>query len=225
MTTQEQYIARLREIVQTKFGRRISTMEDCDALSEAVGEATNIKLDSRAYMPIFSSGVAPRPVALSTLARYLGYGSWSDFCASSDVTPAKDTDIIPVVRRWGVIILTLLAIVVVVGAIIFLLTLGKGGDDASRLAPLAEGVEERWVARTLEECNALRGSAEAEDYAEQVDLFVAGYEDVMTSGVSQDLHREAERQGLDVDDEDLAPLRDAIVARCKAMCEVLYLEM
>ena len=74
MTTQEQYIARLKEFVEAKFGQRITTIEDCDALSEAVGEATNIKLDSRAFMPIFvhdSRAIAPRPVTLSTLARYL----------------------------------------------------------------------------------------------------------------------------------------------------------
>ena len=53
MTIQEQYIARLRELVEAKFGHPITTIEDCDALSEAVGEATNIKLDSRAFVPIF----------------------------------------------------------------------------------------------------------------------------------------------------------------------------
>ena len=136
MTTQEQYVARLKEFVEAKFGRSITSLEDCDALSEAVGEATNIKLDSRAFLPIFvhnSRAVAPRPVTLSTLARYLGYNSWSEFCTSSNVLPAEDTDVIPVVRRWGVIILTALAIVVVAGAIIFLIR--AVDSDKSKVEP------------------------------------------------------------------------------------------
>ena len=53
MTTQEQYIERLRELVEAKFGRTITTMEDCEELSVAVGETTNIRLDSRAFIPLF----------------------------------------------------------------------------------------------------------------------------------------------------------------------------
>ena len=224
MTTQEQYIARLREIVQTKFGRRITTMEDCDALSEAVGEATNIKLDSRAYMPIFNAGVAPRPVALSTLARYLGYSSWGDFCASSSVVPAEDADVIPVVRRWGVIVLTALAIIVVIGAIIFLLMWGGESNDARRIEPIIADVEERWVARTMEECNALRAYRADSTYVDMLNNFAVGYDTVLQNDVARHIHAAVKEHGIAVNDSEIEMYSDSITSRCKSMYEVLYLE-
>mgnify|MGYP003391577314 FL=1 len=125
-------MARLSVMVPQKFGRTISTIEDCEALGDAVAEATNIKLDARAYAPLFveaQRGVAPRPVTLSTLARYLGYSSWGDFCNTTIPVPNDRTDLVETPRRWGVIILTIVAIVVVIAAVALLIVMGSGKGD------------------------------------------------------------------------------------------------
>ena len=229
MTIQEQYIARLRELVEAKFGHPITTIEDCDALSEAVGEATNIKLDSRAFMPIFvhdSRAVAPRPVTLSTLARYLGYNSWSEFCTSSNVLPAEDTDVIPVVRRWGVIILTALAIVVVAGAIIFLIRAVDGDKSKvdNRHLEVVERVEQRWVARTMEECNAMRAYKSDSTYVDMLDAFALEYNELLDVEVLRDIRDAVDGEGISISDENIAAHADTIANRCRAMYNVLYKE-
>lgn len=229
MTTQEQYVARLKEFVEAKFGRSITSLEDCDALSEAVGEATNIKLDSRAFMPIFvhdSRAVAPRPVTLSTLARYLGYNSWSEFCTSSNVLPAEDTDVIPVVRRWGVIILTALAIVVVAGAIIFLIRAVDSDKSKvdNRHLEVVERVEQRWVARTMEECNAMRAYKSDSTYVDMLDAFALEYNELLDVEVLRDIRDAVDGEGISISDENIAAHADTIANRCRAMYNVLYKE-
>lgn len=229
MTTQEQYVARLKEFVEAKFGRSITSLEDCDALSEAVGEATNIKLDSRAFMPIFvhdSRAVAPRPVTLSTLARYLGYNSWSEFCTSSNVLPAEDTDVIPVVRRWGVIILTALAIVVVAGAIIFLIRAVDSDRSKvdNRHLEVVERVEQRWVARTMEECNAMRAYKSDSTYVDMLDAFALEYNELLDVEVLRDIRDAVDGEGISISDENIAAHADTIANRCRAMYNVLYKE-
>ena len=229
MTTQEQYVARLKEFVEAKFGRSITSLEDCDALSEAVGEATNIKLDSRAFMPIFvhnSRAVAPRPVTLSTLARYLGYNSWSEFCTSSNVLPAEDTDVIPVVRRWGVIILTALAIVVVAGAIIFLIRAVDGDKSKvdNRHLEVVERVEQRWVARTMEECNAMRAYKSDSTYVDMLDAFALEYNELLDAEVLRDIRDAVDGEGISISDENIAAHADTVANRCRAMYNVLYKE-
>lgn len=229
MTTQEQYVARLKEFVEAKFGRSITSLEDCDALSEAVGEATNIKLDSRAFLPIFvhdSRAVAPRPVTLSTLARYLGYNSWSEFCTSSNVLPAEDTDVIPVVRRWGVIILTALAIVVVAGAIIFLIRAVDSDRSKvdNRHLEVVERVEQRWVARTMEECNAMRAYKSDSMYVDMLDAFALEYNESLDAEVLRDIRDAVDGEGISISDENIAAHADTIANRCRAMYNVLYKE-
>lgn len=227
MTTQEQYIARLKEYVEAKFGRTISTIEDCEALGEAVGEVTNIRLDSRAYMPIFTGNAAPRPVTLSTLARYLGYGSWSDFCTSSDVKPAEDKDIIPTTRRWGVIILTIIAIMVVVAAIILLIigSKTKEANNEEMLQPVVESIEQQWMARTQEECNTIRAYIAEENYRETIDCFVTGYEELLKSDIAKELEAAAKSKGITIEQHKITTYSDSISSRCRAMYEVLYLEI
>ena len=229
MTTQEQYVARLKEFVEAKFGRSITSLEDCDALSEAVGEATNIKLDSRAFLPIFvhnSRAVAPRPVTLSTLARYLGYNSWSEFCTSSNVLPAEDTDVIPVVRRWGVIILTALAIVVVAGAIIFLIRAVDGDKSKvdNRHLEVVERVEQHWLARTMEECNAMRAYKSDSTYVDMLDAFALEYNELLDTEVLSDIRRAVEMESIEISDESISAHADTIANRCRAMYNVLYKE-
>jgi hypothetical protein len=222
MTTQEQYIERLCEMVEQKFGRSISTAEDCDALAQAVGEETNTKLDTRAYVILFvnKSRTAIRPITLSTLTRYIGYESWGSFCTSDDIRPATDTDLIPTTRRWGVIILTLVAILTVIGATIFLLVDNNDQPiDYEQAKICIDNIEDRWLARTIEECNALREFNADPNYTMIVDNFIREYFSTIDAEIAADLGEVA------LNDNQIEIETERIVAKCHAMCECLYTEM
>lgn len=231
MTTQEQYMARLSVMVPQKFGRTISTIEDCEALGDAVAEATNIKLDARAYAPLFveaQRGVAPRPVTLSTLARYLGYSSWGDFCNTTIPVPNDKTDLVDTPRRWGVIILTIVAIVVVVAAAALLVVMGGGEssttEDSGEVRAVVTEVSERWMARTIERCNALRAYEGEEEYAERIDSFVTEYDAALKQDIEADIRAMSSQRGLSLRDAEVAHYGDSIAMRCRAMCGALRSE-
>lgn len=232
MTTQEQYMARLSAMVIKKFGREIRALEDCEALGDAVAEATNIKLDARAYAPLFIGawrGGAPRPVTLSTLTRYLGYSSWGDFCNSTIPVPNDKTDLVEMPRRWGVIILTIAAIVVVVVSATLLIIMGGGrSDTAGSTTPEVEAVvsevADRWLARTIEHCNALRTNEGQEGYIERIDSFVAEYEADLQQGIEADIRATATQHNLSLRAEQVAHYGDSITSRCRAMFRALRIE-
>lgn len=227
MTTQQQYIERLKDMVAQEFGRSIATAEDCVALSKAVEEVTDMRLDANDYATLFfpKSNIAPRPVILSALTRYVGYESWSSFCSSSDVLPAEDSDIIPTPRRWGVFILTLAALVVVVVTAVVLL---NGGSDEVIVTEnpdvVVEGVEERWLARTLEECNALRAYVDEVDYAERIDTFMDEYCTTLYDEIASELISMLGEHNISLPAEDVASYAETIMAQCYTMCETLHAE-
>ena len=228
MTTQQQYIERLKGMVVLKFGRGIATAEDCVALSEAVAEVTDMHLDANDYAKLFipQSNIAPRPVTLSTLTRYVGYESWSSFCSSADVLPAEDSDIIPTPRRWGVLILTLIAIVVVVITALLLLDDGKESEvaTADSVDVVIESVEERWRARTLEECNALRAYADEQNYSERIDAFMTEYCTTLYDEISSHIISDMQRHSISLTDDEVASYANSIVVQCCTMCETLHME-
>lgn len=228
MTLQEQYIERLKGMVVIKYGRDIATVEECSALAEAVAEATDMHLSGRDYASLFlpQRGIAPRPVTLSALAQYVGYDSWSSFCSSSDVTPAEDSDILPTPRYWGVAILTALAVIVVI--ITAMLLLGDGDKEevsSNIVVELVTSVEDRWSARTVEECNAMRAYIDDKDYAERVDSFIDKYCATLYDDISAELIYEAQQSGIELSDEDLALYTEHIVTSCSAMCQSLVIEI
>lgn len=229
MTTQQQYIERLKDMVALEFGRSIATMEDCIALSKAVEEATDIILDANDYATLFipKLNIAPRPAILSALTRYVGYDSWSSFCSSSDVLPAEDRDIIPTPRRWGVFILTLVAIVVVI--VTALVLLNDGSDESREVAKhnldtVVESVEERWLARTLEECNALRAYADEADYSERIDSLLEEYSVTLYSEIVSELTSMLQQHNISISEEEIASYSEVILAQCYTMCETLHYE-
>lgn len=227
MTTQQQYIERLKGMVVLKFGRGIATAEDCVALGEAVAEVTDMHLDANDYAKLFipQSNIAPRPVTLSALTRYVGYDSWSTFCSSSEVRPAEDSDIIPTPRRWGVFILTIVAIIVVVVTAIALLDGGKDDDDVVENADVVVAmVEERWLARTLEECNALRAYADEQNYSERIDAFMAEYCTTLYDEISSHIISDMQRYSISLTDDEVASYANSIVVQCCTMCETLRME-
>lgn len=227
MTTQQQYIERLKGMVVLKFGRGIATAEDCVALSEAVAEVTDMQLDANDYAKLFipQSNIAPRPVTLSALTRYVGYDSWSTFCSSSEVRPAEDSDIIPTPRRWGVFILTIVAIIVVVVTAIALLDGGKDDDVVVENADVVVAmVEERWLARTIEECNALRAYADEQNYSERIDAFMAEYCTTLYDEISSHIISDMQRHSISLTDDEVASYTNSIVVQCCTMCETLRME-
>lgn len=227
MTTQQQYIERLKDMVTQKFGRGIATAEDCVALSEAVAEVTDMHLDANDYTKLFipQSNIAPRPVTLSALTRYVGYDSWSTFCSSSEVRPAEDSDIIPTPRRWGVFILTIVAIIVVVVTAIALLDGGKDDVVVVENADVVVAmVEERWLARTLEECNALRAYADEQNYSERIDAFMAEYCTTLYDEISSHIISDMQRHSISLTDDEVASYANSIVVQCCTMCETLRME-
>lgn len=227
MTTQQQYIERLKEMVAHKFGRSIVTVEDCAALSKEVEEAIYLSLDANDYATLFfpQSNIAPRPVILSALTRYVGYDSWSSFCTSADVLPAEDRDIIPTPRRWGVFILTVVAIIIVVVTAVVLLNDGSNKSiDTESVDTVVEGVETRWLARTLEECNALRAYSDDEDYSERIDLFMAEYCTTLYDEIASEIILVLQEQNISLSDEAIASYAEAIMAQCYTMCETLHIE-
>lgn len=227
MTTQQQYIERLKGMVVLKFGRGIATAEDCVALSEAVAEVTDMHLDANDYAKLFipQSNIAPRPVTLSALTRYVGYESWSTFCSSSEVRPAEDSDVIPTPRRWGVFILTIVAIIVVVVTAIALLDGGKDDVVVVENADVVVAmVEERWLARTIEECNALRAYADEQNYSERIDAFMAEYCTTLYDEISSHIISDMQRHSISLTDDEVASYANSIVVQCCTMCETLRME-
>ena len=227
MTTQQQYIERLKGMVVLKFGRGIATAEDCVALSEAVAEVTDMQLDANDYAKLFipQSNIAPRPVTLSALTRYVGYESWSTFCSSSEVRPAEESDIIPTPRRWGVFILTIVAIIVVVVTAIALLDGGKDDVVVVENADVVVAmVEERWLARTIEECNALRAYADEQNYSERIDAFMEEYCTTLYDEISSHIISDMQRHSISLTDDEVSSYTNSIVVQCCTMCETLRME-
>lgn len=219
MTTQEQYIERLKEMVVAKYGREIRSAEDCALLAEALREATSHVVDPRALELMFLAkrrSFAPRPSVLIALAMYVGFGSWSDFCSSREVMPADDTDIIPVKRRWGVIILTVAAIMIVLSAILFLL-LGDSSTESSApttaLQEIYTAVDERWRAIATEECNDLRSIGDIS--ASEVNSIITQSIITLSDNISADIAATATERGIAIDDATLAEYTTRIVEHCE----------
>lgn len=217
MTIQEQYIERLKEMTIAKYGREILSAEECVLLAGALRTTTSHDVDPRALELMFVARrhrIAPRPSVLTALAQYVGFGDWSDFCSSRDVLPADDTDIIPVKRRWGVIILTVGAIGIVIGATIFLLMVGDvdGRVDSSAQQRIYTAIDERWRAIATEECNELRCVA----YDSDVDtgVAVAGRLATLRDDIAADISAYAAEHDITIDSAALDSYATQIAERC-----------
>lgn len=225
MTTQEQYIERIKELVANKFGQPITSIDECLALNDAIFEATGTRCDSDILAELYLANERPirslRPATLSTLARYIGYAGWSSFCTSSEILPAIDTDIIPVRRRWGTIILTSTAIIVVIATVVVLLRSGlltpdsDGDDTVANIeyvdAPLQE-LRDMWVAATNEHCNALR-----EYIATDTSRITAEIKQEMTTlaeRIVADIEGHIATEGITMDDDTIARNSDIITNTC-----------
>lgn len=231
MTTQEQYIQRLKEMVVATFGRNITTTEDCIALSNAVVESVGVEVDIESLEQLFLSDnthLAPRPVMLSSLARFVGFTGWSDFCTARDITPSEVSPKLPVVRRWGIIALTAAAIITVIISVIALIS---GGDDTTGEVLAVDSrfrnLETEWVARTIERCNTLRAyynENEAERYNLRVDKFIEKYRISLEKSVKPDIENYALRHKITVDNATIDETADIIIRKCLGICEDIKIE-
>ena len=230
MTTQEQYIERLKELVIAEFGRAILTTDDCIALSNAVLESVGISIEIDALEQLFiAEGYnAPRPLMLSSLARYVGYTGWSDFCTAGDITPSEDKDALPIVRRWGVIGLTAIAVIIVIISIVALVSSGNSNDGNGKTVDSRfRNVEQVWLSRTSERCNTLRAyynEREASRYNQRVEKFIDRYEIVLEKHVKNDLKDYAIQNKITVDNDTIDQTAEIIIENCLNMCENIKID-
>lgn len=231
MTTQEQYIERLKELVVSTFGRPIQTHDDCIALSNAVLETVGISVDIDSLEQLFitcDSHVAPRPLMLSSLARYVGFTGWSDFCTARDIMPADDSDRLPIARRWGVIALTAAAVAIVIISIIVMISSGNDHTSDERMVDSRfRNIEQEWLSRTMERCNTLRGyynNNETERYNSNVDTFIERYEVVLQKRVKNDIEEYAIKNKITVDNDTIDQTAEIIIDKCLNMCESIKIE-
>lgn len=229
MTTQEQYIERLKELVIAEFGRPILTTDDCIALSNAVLESVGISIEHESLEQLFIAEgyAAPRPLMLSSLARFVGYTGWSDFCTAGDVTPSEDKDALPIVRRWGVIGLTAIAVIIVVISIVALVNSGNSDGDDESVDSRFRNVEQLWLSRTEERCNTLRtyyNEREAHRYNQRVDKFIDRYEIVLEKKVKNDIKDYAIQNKITVDNDTIDKTAEIIIESCLEMCENIKID-
>lgn len=230
MTTQEQYIERLKELVIAEFGRAILTTDDCIALSNAVLESVGISIEIDALEQLFiAEGYnAPRPLMLSSLARYVGYTGWSDFCTAGDITPSEDKDALPIVRRWGVIGLTAIAVIIVIISIVALVSSGNSNDGNGKMVDSRfRNVEQVWLSRTSERCNTLRAyynEREASRYNQRVDKFIDRYEILLEKKVKNDIKDYAIQNKITVDNDTIDKTAEIIIESCLEMCENIKID-
>lgn len=232
MTTQEQYIARLEELAQTKFGREVNSRQECEALAESITQNTGIVADIDSLTELFCSqrsNLTPRPSTLTALARYVGYDSWIDFCTSRDVIPADDVDIIPVTRRWGVIILTIVAILLVIGTSIYLIvdspsTPEKSAPRTITIELATASVEEEWLAATTEMCNTIRAYYGSEEYDARITEYSHLHTRDMDEAIRRDVEDAINHHHTSFTEADIDARCEAIATECRAMLEALRYE-
>lgn len=229
MTTQEQYVERLKEMVVVEFGRPITTTEDCVALSDAVLECVGVGVDIESLEQLFIlNTITPRPLILSSLARYVGFTGWSDFCTARDVIPADDRDKLPVVRRWGIIILTALAVVVVLVSAIMLISRGGGdADDALAVDSRFRNIEAKWLASTSERCNTLRtfyNEDQPQRFNDGVDRYIVKYSEFLTKSVKSDVESYVVQYKITVDNDTIDQTTEIIIEKCLKMVEDIKID-
>ena len=83
MEKEEIYIDKLKEAVAETFGRTLDSPNDFDLLSIQIRNKTTDIISPSTLKRLFGyiqPSTIPRTSTLSSLARYVGYKGWSDFC-------------------------------------------------------------------------------------------------------------------------------------------------
>lgn len=224
MTIQEQYIAHIKKLVIKQYGSNISSADDCAALSDAVEKSVGTRIDMPTLQMLFSRGsgmVAPRPMVLTALAKYVGYDDWANYCASCNINADDSGEKIPVSRRWGVIIaIAAVVILLAAGAVIYLNS--KANEAANKPAVptaydnIVEDVKAKYLTLVDEQCVELRvyDSTNRLALESQVDEVVHNYRDEVCIAIADDIRVAADAEGVDVDDATIEASAADISEQC-----------
>lgn len=228
MTTQEQYVAKIKQLVIQKYGRNISSADDCASLSDAIEKSVGVRIDMPTLQLLFSrnkSVMMPRLMVLSTLAKYVGYEDWSDFCAAHTVSSSDDSAKIPVRRRWGVIVATVIGIAVILLGALFVLNGDeevKSEDKTTAAYNLVvSDVTAKYVMMADIECLALRAHDGTNRIAfeEQTQETISRYRSEVSVAIADDIRAAAAEANIEVDDASVDASAAKITDRCVAILE------
>ena len=196
MNTHSQHIESLRRAVLSPFARTLDAATDYDALSLDISAVTGEAVSSSTLKRLFGYDkhtTEPRPSTLSTLARYVGYSGWSDFC---ERYVAPD---VPMRPQNGNMLIWL-GLLLIVGGLIALVTILISGDDAPTTPlqhqqpadqELIEEIKGQWLTLSQHRCDSIRtyrAGREIKEYDAIVNAFYYPY--VFTelkSGVRRDI--------------------------------------
>lgn len=81
-------IEKLKQAIISTLDRTIDSPTDFDYLSIKISEKTGDTISSSTLKRLFGyikPATTPRPSTLSSLARYVGYSGWSEFCAAQSL--------------------------------------------------------------------------------------------------------------------------------------------
>lgn len=81
-------IEKLKQEIIATLGRTIDSPTDFDYLSIKIADKTGDVISVSTLKRLFGyikGSVTPRPSTLSSLARYVGYSGWSEFCAAQSL--------------------------------------------------------------------------------------------------------------------------------------------
>lgn len=230
MTTQEQYIEKIKHLVVKRFGANISSADDCVALSDAVEKEVGVRIDMPTLQMLFSRNsrvVTPRPMVLSALAKYVGYSGWSDFCATCNINGNDDDATIPVRRRWGMIVAICVAVVaVVVGVVLFLgrdTSTTEQSDEPTAYDYMVEAVADDWLVRTKEHYLDLRiyDGDNSLAFDTHVAAFYEEFTQDLTTFIANDIRAKALEEGIDIEGEDVEASAEDVANRCIAIIDEL----
>ncbi len=105
-------IDRLRRLVEESFGNEVKSPKGFNRLSESIFERTGVLLSATTLKRIWgylSEPVTPRQSTLDTLARYIGWGNWTEFQQNqkseieSGMVAAEHIDVLRQLK-WGEVI-------------------------------------------------------------------------------------------------------------------------
>ena len=137
-----EHIQHLRNAVEQKVGRRISTPKDFECLVQLIFDHSHALVSVSTLKRIWGyvqSDSMPRSSSLTPLAQYVGYTDWDDFVARHDTTPAARKTL------WKKPTVLLAATLLIIAVIITAVTITKGSDTLPAPMPTAK----RPVARVL----------------------------------------------------------------------------
>lgn len=231
-TTQEQYINKLKQLVAKRFGRSISSADDCAALAEAVEEAVGVRIDMPTLQMLFSRNsrtVTTRHAVLSALSKYVGYAEgWSEFCFACN--PENDGEHKHGVKfRWSIIVgVACLVVAVVVGVMLLVDSGDKQSETITIKGPtpfdlMVEDIKVDWndiIDEHFMEARIYQGNDIA--YADKVASLKEEYgSETMLERIRKDIEDNAKERGIIYTSNQMEASIEAISDHCISIIGIL----